>query len=368
VSNQAPRRRRIGSNNSRLLVREQEKASVRKASAVAHANLAFVKYWGKANAELNLPLNKSIAMNLSGAQTHTTVAFSDRLASDEVFLDDEQLDPTSSFWRRVTRQLDRIRALASVEAAASVHSRNTFPAGVGIASSASGMAALTVAGAAALKLDLSERELSILARLGSGSASRSIPGGFVEWLVGDDSESSYSHQIAAPEHWEIADVAVVVSASEKAMSSSDGHLLALNSPFFDARLASLPDRLDTMRTAILSRDFETFGRELEAEAISLHAIAMTSAWEGSGAWHSGIYYWTPATVELIQASQNWRRDGLQVYFTLDAGPTVHLICLKSQQPTVIDAVRALEKRKRNRQWTLIESEPARGAYVTDDPK
>lgn len=343
----------------------QEKVSVYKASAVAHSNLAFVKYWGKANAELNLPLNNSISMNLSSAQTHTTVEFSDALTSDEVFLNDERLDPTGFFWKRVSQQLDRVRALAHVEMVASVHSRNTFPSGVGIASSASGMAALTVAATAALKLDLAERELSILARLGSGSASRSIPSGFVEWLAGEDSQSSYSHQIAPPEHWAITDVAVVVSASEKSMASSDGHLLALNSPFLRTRLASLSDRLNVMRRAILDRDFETFGRELESEAISLHAIAMTSAWESPGAWHSGIYYWTPATIELIQATQDWRRDGLHVYFTLDAGPTVHLICPKDQRSAVIDAIRTLERRQKDRQWTLIESEPARGAYVTD---
>src|SRR5262249_47795066 len=151
-------------------------------SATAHANLAFVKYWGKKDAALNIPTNGSISMNLSDARTTTTVAFDPALPADEIFRQDKNSLADAAFAARTSKHLDRLRALAGVQTRARVTTNNEFPAGVGIASSASGMAALTAATAAALSLNVSERELSALARLGSGSACRSIPSGFVEWI------------------------------------------------------------------------------------------------------------------------------------------------------------------------------------------
>src|SRR5579859_1114117 len=245
----------------------------RKATACANSNLAFVKYWGKRDSALNIPTNGSISMNLSEARTTTTVEFDLSLPADEIFRQDKNGLADPAFTARTSRQLDRVRRLAGVQTRARVTTNNEFPAGVGIASSASGMAALTAAAAAALGLRLSERELSALARLGSGSACRSIPAGFVEWIAGDSHETSYAVQIAPPDHWNILDIAVVVSDKTKDLSSSDGHLLAVSSPFFNARLETIPGRLDRVRNAILQRNFEEFGREIETEAISLHAIA-----------------------------------------------------------------------------------------------
>jgi diphosphomevalonate decarboxylase len=349
------------------------------ATAQAHANLAFVKYWGKADAALNLPLNSSISMNLSGATTVTTVTFDPALPADEVLLhgtpfqqDDPQLplplgappeQAGAGFAQRVTKQLDRIRAVAGSRLRARVTTANSFPAGAGIASSASGMAALTVPAAAALGLELGERELSILARRGSGSASRSIPGGFVEWHAAPASDDSYAAQIAPPEHWPIVDLAVIVSRAPKKVPSSEGHQLALGSPFSQARLDSLPERTASIRRAILERDFETFGRETEAEALAMHMIAMTSAHIADGAWQSGVYYWLPDTLELLAATQEWRAGGLPVYFTLDAGPTVHLLCPADQAATLADAVRALEREREGRSWEIMRNDPAPGARV-----
>lgn len=332
-------------------------------TAVAYANLAFVKYWGKRDPLLNIPLNGSISMTLSAARTETSVTLTPQETSDIVYVGLDRHPASPSFAKRVTAHLDRLRRLAGVNTPACVVTHNAFPTGAGFASSASGMAALTVAGASAFGLTLSEVELSALARAASGSACRSIPAGFVEWLAGTSHEDSFARQIAPPDHWDIVDIAVVVSAQEKEVPSSEGHQLALNSPFWSARLETLPRRLDVVRRAILERDFDVFGRELESEAMSMHAVALTSAYTANGVWHSGIYYLLPDTLEIITAIQMWRAAGLPVYFTLDAGPTVHLITCQPFVDDVTDVVHQLEARRDGRQWQLFISHPAPGAHL-----
>lgn len=331
-----------------------------KSTALAHANLAFVKYWGKQDSTLNIPLNNSISMNLSAAQTTTTVVFDDSLSADAITVDGSA--PDDRFTTRVSAHLDRLRLLAGVDHRAKVATGNSFPTSAGFASSASGFAALTLAAASAFDLDLSERELSVLSRQGSGSACRSIPGGFAEWHAGTFNDDSFADQLAPAHHWDIADVAVVVTTSAKDVSSSQGHLIAPESPFWPARVERLPTRLDQVRRAILERDFATFGQEIEAEAMSMHAIMMTSAHNTDSGWRSGIYYWSPGTLELLIAVQRWRADGLPVYFTLDAGPTVHLICPITHEQVIVDAVNTIRV---HRDWTVIISHPATGAQLID---
>jgi diphosphomevalonate decarboxylase len=334
-----------------------------KSTAMAHSNLAFVKYWGKKNTEINIPLNNSISMNLSAARTTTTVEFDDNLAADKVTLDGHT--PTDKFSGKVSKHLDRLRQISSIDTYARVQTENNFPAATGFASSASGFAALTLATSSALGLDLDEKTLSILARQGSGSACRSIPGGFVEWYAGTSNEDSYAAQMASADHWDIADVAVVVASQEKDVSSSQGHLLAENSPFWPSRAELLPGRLDRVRRAIMERDFRTFGREIEAEAMSMHTIMMTSAHEVAGSWRSGVYYWAADTLELLIAVQRWRADGIPVYFTLDAGPTVHLMCPGEHRAQVMAAVEATQGQ---REWSILVSRPATGASIVTGPE
>lgn len=333
-----------------------------KATAEAPANLAFVKYWGKLNSELNLPCNSSISMNLSNARTITTVEFDPAFPEDRVLVRGRlQVDP--DFVARTVEHLDRIRSRFGAIVKARVTTRNTFPSSVGIASSASGFAALTVAATAALGIQLDTRELSILARLGSGSASRSIPDGFVEWHAGMDSDSSYSIQIAPPDHWDISVVTVVVSEERKKSSSTSGHALARTSPYFEQRLAMLPRRLEVVRRSILDRDFTTFGREVEQEAISLHMVAMTSPVSLPEGWLSGIYYWTPETLQFILAIQGWRQAGLEVYFTLDAGPTVHILAQSGDVPALLQAIQNLPRGGSAGAWDVMVNVPAPGARV-----
>ncbi len=329
----------------------------RKATATAHPNLAFVKYWGRANADLNIPQNSSISVNLSSATTTTSVAFLESLNSDVV-----KINGRVSRDLRVSHHLDRIRQLAGINENASVESWNDFPASAGIASSASGFAALSLAASKAAGLDLDERQLSILARKGSGSACRSIPDGFVEWVAGTNDGDSYARQVAPPDHWDIRIFTVIVDEGEKPISSSKGHQYAETSPFYHARLAAVPRTLHDLRQALLCRDFSSFGKIIEREAVAMHCVAMTSD-AANYEWLSGIYYWQPATVHMVRTVQTWRRQGLEVYFTIDAGPNIHLVCEERSQASL---ERALEQELRECGGRYLLSVPAEGARILSE--
>ena len=302
-------------------------------TAIAGSNIAFVKYWGNLDDALRLPMNGSISMTLDAAVTTTAVEFSADFATDSLILNEQPAAEAAV--QRASRQLDHLRQLAGVATRAHIVSSNSFPTGAGIASSASGMAALTVAAAGALGLDLPEAELSKIARLGSGSASRSIAGGFVEWYAGARHDDSYAVQIAPPEHWDLVDVVAIVSAEEKEVGSTAGHPLAHTSPFYQARLGELQRTLPLMRKAIFERDLALFGELLEAEAISLHVASMTS--------RPSILYWTAGTMTLLHALRGWRQRGAAVgYFTIDAGPNVHILTERAHVPALLAQLGQLE--------------------------
>jgi diphosphomevalonate decarboxylase len=322
-----------------------------KATAVAPSNIAFVKYWGNADPRHNIPYNNSISMNLSGAHTRTTIEFDTAIASDTLIIDGA---PASDQARaRASRHLDRIRRLRDSTAHARIVSENNFPMGTGIASSASAFAALTLAATAALGVEADERQLTELARLGSGSAARSVPDGFVELKAGGGNTSSFAYTLHGPEHWDLRDIVAVVSRHTKPVSSTDGHAAAETSPHFTTRLVELPQRLKLVRQAIRQRDIQALGIAAEADAISLHVVAMTS--------RPPIYYWVPGTVRLIQAVLGWRRSGLPVYFTLDAGPNVHFICEARHVTALLAALSEVEG-----VLDTLVSAPASGARLTDN--
>ena len=302
-----------------------------KATAVAGSNIAFIKYWGVADEAINLPLNNSISMTLAEAFTTTTVEWLDNAEADTVSIDGIQLDARAA--ERVVRHLDRLRTLAGAAPRARVESTNNFPMASGIASSASGFAALTVAGCAALGLTLDATRLSAVARRGSGSASRSLFGGFVEWEMGSDDSSSVAHQLYPAEHWALVDVVAVVSAHAKAVSSERGHSFAVTSPLNDGRIASLSCALGEVRDAIALRDIRLLGPIIERDALAMHGVMMTGT--------PSLLYWQPETLEVIHAVRRWRAQGLLVYFTIDAGPNVHLICERSHAAEVEALARAL---------------------------
>jgi diphosphomevalonate decarboxylase len=286
------------------------------AKAAAHPNIAFIKYWGNQDHDLRIPANGSLSMNLAGLETQTTVSFDSDLDTDLLVINGE--DSGEQALIRVSALLNRIRELGNITTRARVISENNFPTGTGIASSASAFAALTLAAATALGLCLEERELSQLARTGSGSASRSIPGGFVEWYAGEDHESSYAETIAPTGHWDLVDFIVLISKEHKKTGSSQGHPLADTSPLQKTRVADAKRRLKICRTALLSRDFDAFAEIVEQDSNLMHSVMMTS--------NPPLYYWQAGTMQIINAVQRWRGEGIPVCFTIDAGPNLHLIC------------------------------------------
>ncbi len=290
--------------------------SIGKATAVSCANIAFIKYWGNSNPQLRLPANGSISMNLDRLVTHTTVHFTPDLRSDTLNLNGRTL--IGAQLSRVSDLLERVRRMASIDLSAEVVSENNFPTGSGIASSASAFSALALAAAAAAGLTLSEQELSMLARTGSGSACRSVPGGFVEWKPGTTHLSSYAFSIAPPDHWELVDCVAIVSREHKVTGSTSGHSLADTSPLQAARVEDTPRRIEICRRALLARDFEAFAAIVEADSNLMHAVMQTST--------PALLYWLPATMAVMHAVQRWRALGTPVCYTIDAGPNIHVIC------------------------------------------
>ena len=289
-----------------------------KATAQAHPNIAFIKYWGNRDQTLRLPANPSLSMNLDGLLTTTSVEFDPSLKADQLIIDGQAT--IGAGLERVSRFLDYMRQTPKVAGLfARVESTNNFPAGAGIASSASAFAALAVAASAAADLHLAEAAISRLARLGSGSACRSVPGGFVEWDMGTDDRSSYARSIAAPEHWDLIDLIAIVDAGNKATGSTEGHALANTSPLQAARVASAPDRLERARSAVLDRDFNALAAVIELDSLMMHSVMMTST--------PALLYWQSATIAVLHAVIDWRRNGLSACATIDAGPNVHVLCL-----------------------------------------
>lgn len=286
------------------------------AAAIASPNIALIKYWGDIDSALRLPANGSISITLGGLQTQTQVDFDSTLNSDEVSLHGK---PAPSQARaRVAEHLDRVRAMAGLSTRAHVVSQSNFPPDSGIASSAAAFAALTMAACAAAGLDLDPSALSRLARLGSGSACRSIFAGYVEWPFTEREEESYARPLAPPEHWRLADLIAVVERGAKAVGSTAGHRLASTSPLQAARIADAPRRLAKCRQAILTRDFSALAEIVEQDSLMMHAIMMTSS--------PALLYWTPATIDILRQAAAWRSAGLAVCATIDAGPNVHILC------------------------------------------
>ncbi|MBE0670183.1 MAG: diphosphomevalonate decarboxylase [Anaerolineales bacterium] len=287
------------------------------ATAQAHPNIAFIKYWGNRDDNLRLPVNGSISMNLDGLFTRTTVNFSASISTDSLLINSKSI--TGKGLDRVSYILDLVREMAKINEKAEVTSENNFPAGAGIASSAAAFAALALASSRAAGLTLSEAQLSVLARRGSGSASRSIPAGFVEWQMGQNEADSYAFSIAPVDHWNLVDCVAIVSSSHKKIGSTEGHAIAGTSPLQNARVTDAPRRIEICRNAILKKDFEAFANIIEHDSDMMHSVMMTS--------NPPLMYWQSATVEIFHQVREWRASGLPVGYTVDAGANVHVLCL-----------------------------------------
>ncbi|MGO1543726.1 MAG: diphosphomevalonate decarboxylase [Gulosibacter sp.] len=291
------------------------------ATARAYPNIALVKYWGKRDSTLMLPLTGSMSMTLDDFPTTTTVERMPAAEADTFQLNEEAA--TGESLRRVQKFLDIVRERSGSTDFAAVRSRNEVPTAAGLASSASGFAALALAASMAYGLPLDPAEVSRLARRGSGSATRSVIPHFAVWRAGDD-VTSVAEPIDAPD---MRMIVVVVDAGGKEISSREAmKRTVLTSPFHDAWVTSTELALDSMISACADQDFTRIGRITETNALRMHATIQ--------ACDPPIRYLAPQSVAIFDRIRELRDAGLETYGTADAGPNVVAIA----RPEDADAV------------------------------
>jgi diphosphomevalonate decarboxylase len=308
---------------------------MRTAHARALANLALVKYFGKRDLALNLPAAGSLSLALEPLETATEVSFDPKLKSDEVALDGSRA--SDAFTERVSRFLDIVRQMAGCDERARVDTKNAFPTGTGLASSASGFAALALAATSALEIELDDDALSALARRGSGSAARSIPGGIAIWAAGrkPDGSDSFARSIAGPEDWDLRVVVGVADPGPKALGSTKAmELTRATSPYYNGWIESTRADLDEAVDAVEKRNFTLLGEITERSAIGMHAAALAA--------RPGIIFWKGATIEALHLIRKLRASGCEAYFTCDAGPQPKVLCLEPDEAKIAAALGGLE--------------------------
>lgn len=305
-----------------------------KATAKANTNIALIKYWGKRDEILFLPMNSSLSITLDRFFTITTVEFSKSFEKDMFYLNN--IPASEKEANKVFNFLDKVRAFAGVNLYASVLSENKVPTAAGFASSASGFAALAAASTRALNLNLNEKELSMLARQGSGSACRSVYGGFVEWEKGMqiDGKDSFAKQILDEKAWDVSVLSVLLTGNEKKVSSTEGMKRTVEtSPFYSGWLHTVEKDLKDVKLAISSRDFEKLGVIVEANSMKMHATMLGAK--------PPILYWQSGTIDVIHHIHNLRSSGIAAYFTIDAGPNVKVLCLPKDEKIVCESLLSL---------------------------
>ncbi|MEI5994670.1 diphosphomevalonate decarboxylase [Candidatus Enterococcus mansonii] len=288
--------------------------------ARAYTNIALIKYWGKKDEQLILPMNSSLSLTLDAFYTETSVYFGEALTEDTFFLDGKKQDLKQT--AKISKFLDLVRQQQNISLFAKVESQNFVPTAAGLASSASGLAALAGACSVALNLHLSKTELSRLARRGSGSACRSIFGGFSEWQKGDSNQNSFAQQIPSNK-WEdeLAMVFVLVDDGVKDISSRDGMRRTVEtSSFYSGWLETIDTDLETAKQAILEKDFIRLGEVTEANGLRMHGTTLAAV--------PPFTYWSPESLNVMQLVRTARQQGLPCYFTMDAGPNVKILVEK----------------------------------------
>jgi len=297
-----------------------------RASAIAHPNVALIKYWGKTDSARNLPAVGSLSVTLGALGTETTVEFDAALKRDVLVLNGQEQPLEQG---RLTACMDAFRALAGCDEFATVTSSNDFPTGAGLASSASGYAALVTAAAAALGIDPHERGLAAIARIGSGSAPRSLFGGIA--LLSLDDQGTHCRQLATPADWPLSVVVAVTTEAKKDITSRDGmEQSRLTSPFYASWISGHADDLDAGIRYVAERDFFALAKLSEHNCLKMHSVMMTT--------RPALLYWLPVTLACMQKITALRADGVPVFFTIDAGPQVKAVCLPEALATVTAAL------------------------------
>lgn len=294
----------------------------------AHANIALIKYWGKENEELIIPKNNSLSLTLDALYTETEVEFTDD-EKDVFYLDDELQDEKHTL--KISKFIDLFRKKSNNFSKVLVKSYNHVPTAAGLASSASGFSALAVALNELFQLNLDKIELSKYARRGSGSASRSIFGGFVEWKKGYDDETSYAEKIDDA-NWDVAMIILVLNDSKKEISSREAMKKTTEtSPLYKGFTDSTVEDIKNIKEAIKNRDFKIMGEIAEHNAMKMHATMLSS--------NPPIMYFKPDSIRAIEKIKQFRKDGFDVYYTMDAGPNVKILCRESQIESIVDELK-----------------------------
>lgn len=301
---------------------------MKKYRSKANANIALVKYWGKENEELIIPKNSSLSLTLDSLYTITEVSFikSDR---DEFYLDDKLQGDKET--EKISTYIDIFREKSNIQKRVLIKSYNHVPTAAGLASSASGYAALAMGLNKLFELNLSQSEISKLARRGSGSASRSIFGGFVEWIKGDNDDNSYAKKIDDA-NWDIAMIILVLNENKKKISSREAMKKTIEtSPMYEAFTNAQQSDIDNIKIAIDNRDFNKIGEITEHNAMKMHSAIMSS--------NPPIIYFEESTIKVINKIKELRTKGYSVYYTMDAGPNVKILCKKSESKEIINLLK-----------------------------
>ena len=298
-----------------------------KSSAKAYPIQGLIKYHGLRDEKLRLPFHDSISVATAPLESHTTIEFGE-YGSDSASVDGKDL--LAREMERVLSVVDEVRRRAGMDDRFRMVSRNSFPTNVGLGSSASGFAALALAGCEAAGLKLTLEEVSAIARRGAGSAARSVTGAFSRWIAGHDDEESYSYQISS-EDFQMGIVVALVPAFKY---TETAHRAVLGSPFFHSRLAYVHGALAEMESAIRKRDIDRIGMLAERDSLILHGITMTGLDE--------MILWRPETVKVILEVRNMRAEGIPAYFSIDTGATVYVNTHPSRMGEVEERLRALD--------------------------
>lgn len=296
-------------------------------TATVPSNIAFIKYWGKRPNAKQWPANDSLSMTLNQLATKTTARLS-QADDHSLRLGDRVYTRQDKNLNKTFVHLDRLALRFGFAPKLQITSVNSFPMGAGIASSASGLAALTLAALMAWTDsknwdDLENKGfdrtlLADLARLGSGSACRSLFGGFVQWEAGADEDSQRYASLFSDEHWALRDTVVLFSSEQKSVGSTEAHELAWSSPLFIPRLSGLPERMELVKQALADRDMQGLGLWLEVEALEMHAVIMTAS--------HPVHYLNQEALQFLADLRQARQQGeIHAYFTIDAGPNIHVI-------------------------------------------
>jgi len=321
---------------------------LKSSTAIAHPNFALIKYWGKSNIVSNIPAMDSLAITINTMKSETRVSFPDYLEQDAWILNGmEQVS-----LGQIKAPYDYLKKISSTDQPILIESTNNFPTAAGLASSASGVASLVTALDSALETKLSSQEMVEAAILGSGSAARSLFSGFVHLEVSNDNLKCAT--LLETDEWPLNVIVCVTSTNEKTISSRQGmEISKTTSPMYNDWVNNHHEDIKLAIQAIEARDFHQLGKITEHNCLKMHKVMKTS--------NPSIDYWNPATHVCVKNVKNMQKKGFPVFFTIDAGPQVKIICEPDVTKDVISFIENLPGIH-----SIIESSLGKGARTIDE--